>query len=482
MSHPNIAHQVRLEYQGQDLEKKQDGEETPTQVEHADSSLEEPFLITLNDSEKPTSLPTSRKWAAVIVISSAGLCVATASSMAAFTEDAVASQFHVSREVSILAISLCIEGLGLGPLFIAPMSEMFGRNAVYRVSYTLFFAFNFAVAFAPSIAVYLIFRFVTGFCGSAFLSVAGGSVSDMFTDQTVANPMAFYTMCPFIGPVLGPLISGFINQNLDWRWTYYILIIWTFAEMVALFFVVPETYVPVLLQYKAKRVRRETGDKRYYAPIEREERNLLLAIATSCSRPFQLLVTDRMALLLDIWSALVLGILYLTFEAFPIIFMSVRGFNEQMTGLTFIGIGLGMLFGICTQPYFNRLYARTASQNGGLVPPETRLIMGEWGAIVVPIGLFWIAFTTYKHVHWIAPILGSIPFGMGIYFVFTSTFTYLVTAYRPIAASAMAANSAMRSSFAAAFPLFAGAMYRRLGTVGATALLAGLMCVFAPLP
>lgn len=90
--------------------------------------------------------------------------------------------------------------------------------------------------------------------------------------------------------------------------------------------------------------------------------------------------------------------------------------------------------------------------------------------------------STSPSIPWIAPILSSIPFGAGIYFVFTSTFTYLVTAYRPIAASAMAANSALRSSFAAVFPLFANAMYRRLGTVGATALLAGLTTVMAPLP
>lgn len=98
------------------------------------------------------------------------------------------------------------------------------------------------------------------------------------------------------------------------------------------------------------------------------------------------------------------------------------------------------------------------------------------------IALYWLAFTTYSHVHWIAPIIASVPFGSGIYFVFMSTFTYLVTAYRPIAASAMASNSSMRSMFAAVFPLFAGAMYNRLGTVGATALLAGLTTIMAPLP
>ena len=108
--------------------------------------------------------------------------------------------------------------------------------------------------------------------------------------------------------------------------------------------------------------------------------------------------------------------------------------------------------------------------------------MGQVGGILVTISLFCIAFTTYNHVHWIAPIIASVPFGTGIYFVYSSSFTYLVVAYRPVAASAMASNSAMRSSFAAAFPLFALQMYDALGTVGATALLAGLATVMAPLP
>ena len=108
--------------------------------------------------------------------------------------------------------------------------------------------------------------------------------------------------------------------------------------------------------------------------------------------------------------------------------------------------------------------------------------MGQVGGILVSISLFCLAFTTYKNLHWIAPIIASIPFGTGIYFVYSSSFTYLVVAYRPIAASAMASNSAMRSTFAAAFPLFAAQMYAALGTVGATALLAGVATAMAPLP
>ncbi|TFK64862.1 MFS general substrate transporter [Pluteus cervinus] len=442
----------------------------------------DPFQVTLGPHEHPESLSLLTKWLIVIVVSSSSLCVTCASSLAAFTENGVSTEFGVSHEVSILSISLFVEGLGLGPLLVGPLSEVYGRNIVYRVSYGLFFLFSFPVAFAPNIAVYLVFRFICGFCGSAFLSVAGGTVSDMFSDATVANPMAFYTISPFIGPVLGPLIGGYVRFSLSWRWTYRVQLIWSFVQFIALIVLVRETYHPVLLQKKAKSLRRSTGDTRYWSPLDRRDTRLLQAIMISCYTPFQLMFFDRMALLLNVWTALVLGILYLAFQAFPIIFQEGHHFSIQSTGMTFLGIGFGMLLAIATQPYWNRLYAREAAKNNGAIPPEIRLKMGQLGAILVPLGLYSLAFTTYPFVPWIAPILCSIPFGAGIYFVFTSTFTYLVTAYRPISASAMAANSATRSSFAAAFPLFAGAMYNRLGMVGATALLAGLTTVMAPLP
>ncbi|KAF9553357.1 MFS general substrate transporter [Agrocybe pediades] len=442
---------------------------------------DEDFLVSLDESQDPQNMATARKWIIVFVISSAALCVTCASSMASFTEAGAQAEFHVSKEVAILSISLYIEGLGLGPLVFGPLSEVYGRNLIYRASYVLFFAFNFAVAFAPNVVVYLIFRFITGFCGSAFMSVAGGSVSDLFTDGTVANPMAFYTVSPFIGPVVGPLISGFINQNLNWRWTYYILLMWIFAELVGIFVLIPETYVPILLKWKAEKLRADK-DTRYWAPLDRKEGSLVQAILRSCYTPLKLVIFDRMALLLDLWTSMILGILYLTFQAFPVIFTDNHGFNMQTTGLTFCGIGLGMLIGVSTQPYWNRMYTRISAANKGTIPPESRLLMGEIGGVLTPLGLYWLAFTTYKSVHWIVPIIASVPFGTGTYFVFTSTFSYLVTAYRPIAASAMASNSALRSTFGAIFPLFAGAMYQRLGTVGATALLAGLMTLMAPLP
>ncbi|KAI0637769.1 MFS general substrate transporter [Trametes polyzona] len=448
----------------------------------AGAGAESSYQVQLEPADDPKCLSAWHKWVAVLVISVSSLCATFASSVASFTETGLARDLHTSHEVSILSISLYVLGLGLGPLFVGPLSELYGRNVIYRTSYVLFFAFTWPTAFPPHIAVFLVFRFITGLCGAAFLSVAGGSVSDLFDNHTVATPMAVYTISPFIGPVLGPLVGGFIVQNTDWRWCYRVLLIWQFVQTILLFIFVPETYVPVILKRKARKLRKATGDDKYYAPLERQEHSLFRMILISCYTPFQLLFFDRMALALDVWSALLLGILYLAFQAFPIIFEDVHGFNVQSTGLSFLGIGVGMVIALASQPYWNRLFRREAIKHEGHPPPEVRLFIGQAGAILAPLGLYIMAFTTYKQVHWIGPIIGSIPFGTGTVYIFTGVFTYLVTAYRPIAASAMAANSALRSTFAAVFPLFAGAMYHRLGTVGATALLAGLTTLMAPLP
>ncbi|EIW63416.1 MFS general substrate transporter [Trametes versicolor FP-101664 SS1] len=486
--HPTLqviaAHHVRMSSQesevtaGADVEKSQ----AHAPVAGDDGKASDAFEVKLEPADDPKFLSLWHKWLAVLVISTATLCVTFDSSMAAFTEQGLAIDLHASQEVTILGVSLYVLGLGIGPLFVGPLSELYGRNVIYQVSYWLFFAFTWPTAFPPDIATFLVFRFITGLCSSAFFSVAGGSVSDLFDNRNVGTPMAVYTLSQFVGPVLGPVMAGYLRQNADWRWCYRVLLIWQFVLCILLTFCVPETYAPVIVKRKAQKLRKTTGDNRYYAPLERSEDSLARMILFSCSTPFKLLMFDRMALALDVWSALLLGILYLAFQAFPIIFQEIHGFNIQSTGLAFIGIGVGVIAGLSTQPYWNSRVRQEAEKHGGHPPPEVHLLIAQPGGIIAPIGLFVMAFTTYPRAHWIGPIIGSGIFGAGMYYIYTGVFTYLVTAYRPIAASAMAANSALRSSFAAVFPLFAGQMYHRLGTVGATALLAGLTTLMSPLP
>ena len=176
---------------------------------------------------------------------------------------------------------------------------------------------------------------------------------------------------------------------------------------------------PILLRLKARRLRETTGDTRWKAAMELTERSIVRTVSRSLVQPFKLLIFEPMCLSLCIFSAILLGILYLFFGAFPLIFTTHYGFKLWQVGLAFLGIGVGLIIGVSTDPIWYRVRLYLVSQNqreggkAGGSEPEFRLPPAICGAVLVPVGLFIFAWTTYPFVHWIVPIIGSSVFGTG---------------------------------------------------------------------
>ncbi|KAJ5179913.1 hypothetical protein N7492_003123 [Penicillium capsulatum] len=467
------------------------------------------------DPMNPRNMSTARRWLIVVIVSLGSVCVTCTSSMYTTTYSQLMPEFNASQEVATIGLSTFIWGLGIGPLFLSPLSEFYGRRNIYICSFALFLIWLIPCAVAQNIETMLVCRFFNGLAGSAFLSVAGGTVGDLFDRHELAFPMMLYTASPFVGPEVGPLVGGFINEYTTWRWTFYVLLIWTGVLLVSILLFVPETYHPVLLRRKAQKLRKETGDDRWLAPIEKLDRSVLQTVLRSMYRPILLLALEPMCLSLCIFSAILLGILYLFFGAFQLVFSNVYGLDLWQRGLCFLGLFVGMVFAILSDPIWRRNYARLernyrkTTTNTDDFQPEWRLPPAFLGGPLVTIGLFIFAWTIYPDVHWIAPIIGSASFGAGTILVYSGIFTFLVDAYPTFAASALAANSFMRSSFGGIFPLFgiqiadraplrnypllllhvpaiqsliATPVYNNLGYHWATSLLAFLTLAMVPFP
>ncbi|KAK9461990.1 major facilitator superfamily domain-containing protein [Lipomyces oligophaga] len=436
-----------------------------------------------DDEENPMNFGYFRKWAITMICSVGALCVACSSSIYTATYTGMMKEFGANQEEVITGLTVFVFGMGAGPMFYAPLSEFYGRRIIYIISFFFYIVFQFPIAFSKNITAVLVNRLLAGLSGSAFMSVAGGTVSDLFQKSQLGKPMMAFTAAPFLGPSIGPLMGDFIVHGCGWRWVFYIMIIWSFVMTLLIVFCVPETYAPVLLRRKAQRIRKQTGDFSNIAPIELIDRSVLATVLFSVRRPFELLFLEPMVFCLCLFTSIILGIMYLFFQAFTLVFENNHGFKPQHVGLSFMGLLTGIILGVLTEPFWKRNYDRLSQTRGnGVGKPEYRLPQAMAGGVFTPIGMFWFAFTTYKGIHYIVPIIGSVPFGFGIILVFSGVFTYLVEAYRPYSASALAANGFLRSSFAAGFPLFSVQMYNKLGYAWASALLAFLILMCSPFP
>lgn len=149
-----------------------------------------------DDPDNPRSMSNLRKWVIVWILALTSTCVTCTSSLYTSIYDQIEAEFGISRIVATLGLSIFVIGLGLGPMLLAPLSEFYGRRSVYIVSLTLFLIWFAPCAAAMNIQTLLIGRFFSGLCGAAFLSVAGGTVGDMFTRDTLQAPMVIFSVSP----------------------------------------------------------------------------------------------------------------------------------------------------------------------------------------------------------------------------------------------------------------------------------------------
>ncbi|GFF26121.1 uncharacterized MFS-type transporter C530.15c [Aspergillus lentulus] len=384
----------------------------------------------------------------------------------------ISHAYGCSSTVATLGITTFLLGFASGPLLFAPLSEVWGRNTIFRLVLGLFVLFQIGCALAPNVASMIVFRFFSGFFGSPTVTNSGGSITDIWPQDNRSVPLALFSAASFLGPVIAPTVGGFICQYTSWRWNFWVVLILSGVCYVAMTVFLPETYPPKLLMDKRRSM---PG----YSPANQPPVKEMLY--TTLTRPWLMLFTEPILFLLSLYMALVYGILYLDFTAYPVVYRETRAWSASIAGLSFLGICVGMAIATLISPYVNQIHGIYVRRLGG-PQPEARLphlIVISW---LIPVSLFWFAWTASPPTHWISGIVAGVPFGFGLILLFLGITSYLTDCYGSFGASALAANAVLRSLFGAVFPLFSTSLYHSLGTSWATSLLGFVALAMAPLP
>ncbi|CAD6625804.1 BAQ_1a_G0021280.mRNA.1.CDS.1 [Saccharomyces cerevisiae] len=432
------------------------------------------------DPENPHNWPAWIRWSYTVLLSILVICVAYGSACISGGLGTVEKKFHVGMEAAILSCSLMVIGFSLGPLIWSPVSDLYGRRVAYFVSMGLYVIFNIPCALAPNLGCLLACRFLCGVWSSSGLCLVGGSIADMFPSETRGKAIAFFAFAPYVGPVVGPLVNGFISVStgrmdlIFWVNMAFAGVMWIISSAI------PETYAPVILKRKAARLRKETGNPKIMTEQEAQGVSMSEMMRACLLRPLYFAVTEPVLVATCFYVCLIYSLLYAFFFAFPVIFGELYGYKDNLVGLMFIPIVIGALWALATTFYCENKYLQIVKQRKPT--PEDRLLGAKIGAPFAAIALWILGATAYKHIIWVGPASAGLAFGFGMVLIYYSLNNYIIDCYVQYASSALATKVFLRSAGGAAFPLFTIQMYHKLNLHWGSWLLAFISTAMIALP
>ena len=348
--------------------------------------------------------------------------------------------------------------------------------------------FIMASALAPNIGGQLAFRFIAGCFASTPLTCGGGSISDLWSPMERVYAFPVFANAAFMGPIFGPVVGGFIGSSpfISWRWTEWITLTISGFVLFLITFFQPETYAPILLEWKAAHLRTLTGDLRYRSTVEIISETFLRRLGRALYRPFLLTIREPIILLIALYLTVIYIILFNFLNGYTFIFTQTYHFSEGLTGLSFLGIGIGLCFASLLVPviyiWAQRDLAHIRTTGGDRLPPEFRLWFAMLGAPAIPISLFWMGWTAYPSISPWSPLAASVLFGYGILCVFISCYQYIIDSYESFSASALASVTLIRYVIAGGMVEVAIPFYDRLGVQDTLTVLACLSALLVPVP
>ncbi|KAL2352711.1 major facilitator superfamily domain-containing protein [Cryomyces antarcticus] len=411
--------------------------------------------------------------------------VVPASSIYTPSRGEVRMHFNVSPTVALLPYSLYILGLACGCLVSSPFSEAFGRRAVYLACTPVFALFILGSGFSQSVAALVICRFFAGIFGGSALGLGYGTICDIWPLSDTSIPIISYITMSLLGPVIGTLLGGLAIQLYGFRWTQWIALYFTAANLIIIL-PMQETCRKSILQRRAKR--EGTVDK-WFHPRRKTIESIMFLLYSTVACPLSLLLEEPITGLLSLYVAFILALFYAFFVAFPYVFASVYGFSIASQGLTFLGLGVGCLAGFILfsihdrSIYKPRVTRWGAGRRAEARQKQWRLSIALPGAVLLPVSLFVFAWTARAGVHWMVPVFAEGLFSMGMLLIVCAVTLYIMDVYKPLhGAHAVASTASLSYVLATALSLFIVPMYERLGTRWAMTLLGVINVPFSIIP
>ncbi|KAJ5760522.1 hypothetical protein N7520_007678 [Penicillium odoratum] len=437
-----------------------------------------------NNPKYPRNWSAPRKTYDAGIVCLLDLFVTASSTAGAGAAAKAQDEYNLDPTVAIFCfVTLFLLGQSLGNIILPPWSESFGRKRMYILSSGISCICCVVIGLVQSLPAAIIMRTLAGIFSSVPGTIVGGSIEDLFDTKARIWVVFFWTVASNIGLIIGPIMSSFIVQDLNWRWVFFVYAI-ILAIFTGLLCLIKESRASCILDSEIGRLQRVIPD---IPPALNHDlsRDFKSFVTESLFRPAQLFVREPIIFTIAMMISVAMSLIYIFTEALQPIYQSM-GFSASQASLIFMSIGLGICISTLTRILDCHIYNSRRRKNLP-IKPEHKLAGLAIGTPFLAIGLWWFGWTIPpkvdpSNVPWIVPTLSLVLVGYALTELDTVLYGYLSDAYLSYSASATAAVAFIRGMLSATFPLFTTQMFTKLGANIAVSILATVATVFCIVP
>ncbi|KAI4626678.1 hypothetical protein J4E83_003830 [Alternaria metachromatica] len=406
------------------------------------------------DTSDPYNWQASRKITMGIIFSFGQLIPIMSASMIAPSLPAIASDLAISASTAQITMSVYFLGMGIAPFLIASASEIWGRKPIWIICNAWYVTWNTLCPVGRNTGLMIVGRFMTGAGASVGVTLNGPVMADMYGENERGKSLAMVTLLPFLGPALGPIIGGLVTHSIHWSWVFWIMSAFNAVVLIVGFFLIRESYTPVLLRRKAL----AEGGNVLTTKAERAR------IAQNLLRPIRIFVTRPITWLISLTATLSFAVYTLMLATYASLWIDKYGQSELVSSLHYLSVAIGStLCGQLGGRIMDWSYRKQAKRTDGKGVPEFRIPYMVPGMIIMPAGLFWYGWSAERTIHWVMVDFGVVIFTLGSFIVNQASIAYQIEEFGQFAASSGAAIRSVSYGLAFVFPIFAPDMYKSLG-------------------
>ena len=418
------------------------------------------------------NFPTWKKWTICSVVFVVQVSMNVNAAIYGNAVPGMTKEFDISETQAKRGQAIFLITYAFGCELWAPWSEELGRKWVLQGSLCFVNIFQIQCGLSKNFPTVFAGRFLGGL-SSAGGSVTLGMVADMFEPGEQQYAVAFIVLSSVCGSVVAPIVGGPITQYADWRWVFWLqLIFGVFAQVIH--FLVPETRSSIMLDKEAKRRRKNVDhpnhDPNIYGPNEGRgsfwQRTSFKHSCTLMWRPYQFLLTEPIVGLLSLLSGFSDALVFSALDSLAMV-MSQWDFNYVQIGASFSALIIGYIiayisFLVVYRQDRNTMRRPNDTYDETKITPERRLWWLLYTVPLMPIGLFglgWVAMGPGAGIPWIAPLIFVVLIGIANTAIYMATIDYMIASYGAFSASATGGNGWCRDLLAGCAALYTKPFY-----------------------